>query len=69
MDSLGSVPVHSTKPISDITPFLEYVSTPCISPAAILALPSYYTNGLLHRAYDFLPDLDSGVKCIFSAAR
>jgi len=40
--------------IADITPLLEYTSTPCNIPA----LPAYYTSGLYYfvrlRAYDFL---------------
>jgi len=40
--------------IADITPLLEYTSTPCNIPA----LPAYYTSGLYYfirlRAYDCL---------------
>jgi len=40
--------------IADITPLLEYTSTPCNIPA----LPAYYTSGLYNfvrlRAYDCL---------------
>jgi hypothetical protein len=39
--------------ISDITPLLEYTSTPCIIPA----LPALYTSGLYYyvrlRVYDY----------------